>query len=58
MKSLLLKYIMAFFLFGLVTTAKAQIKRPHLLLGANVSYFNPQGSFADKYKFGAGGEIS
>jgi hypothetical protein len=42
----------------LTATGKTQIKRPRLLVAANVSYINPQGSFGDKYKFGAGGEIS
>jgi len=59
MKSALLKSASAIFLICFVAvTGKAQIKRPHLLVSANVSYFNPQGRFADKYKFGAGGEIS
>jgi hypothetical protein len=59
MKSALLKFASVIFLVCLVTvTGKAQIKRPHLLVAANVSYFNPQGNFADKYKLGAGGEIS
>ncbi|MBA2762662.1 MAG: hypothetical protein H0U39_12050 [Segetibacter sp.] len=59
MKSALIQSTAAIFLICFVTvTGKAQIKRPHLLVSANVSYFNPQGQFADKYKFGAGGEIS
>jgi len=37
--------------------AQAKIKRPHVLIGANVSYSNPQSNFANTYKFGVGGEI-
>lgn len=40
-----------------IVSASAQIKRPHLLVGANASYNNPQGSFANTYKFGLGGEV-
>jgi hypothetical protein len=40
-----------------LVSASAQIKRPHLLIGANASYNNPQGSFANTYKFGLGGEV-
>lgn len=59
MKTALLRSTAAFALIWLFNAAtQAQIKRPHLLVGANGSYFNPQGSFSDKYKFGAGGEIS
>jgi len=59
MKTALLKFNGAILLIWLVTaTAGAQIKRPHLLVGANISYFNPQGDFANENKFGAGGEIS
>ncbi len=59
MKSALLKSTPAIFLICFVTiTSTAQIKRPHLLVAVNISYFNPQGKFSDKYKFGAGGEIS
>jgi hypothetical protein len=59
MKTALLKSAASFALILLFTaTAHGQIKRPHLLVGANVSYFNPQGNFANEYKFGVGGEIS
>jgi len=59
MKTALLKSTAAIFLICFAAIAgMGQIKRPHLLVAANVSYFNPQGSFSDKYKFGAGGEIS
>ncbi len=58
MKPAFLKSIAAIFLICFATEGNAQIKRPHLLVAANVSYFNPQGSFSSKYKFGAGGEIS
>ena len=39
-------------------SVKAQSKRPHILIGANIYYANPQGSFSNAYNFGLGGELS
>ncbi len=59
MKTAFLKSAASFALIWLFNAAaQAQIKRPHLLVGANVSYFKPQGNFANENKFGVGGEIS
>jgi hypothetical protein len=58
MKNSLIKAGVATFIISmLATSTEAQIKRPHLLLGANASYYNPQSTFANNYKFGLGGEV-
>jgi len=58
MKNYVLKVAFAL-LIGCVASkaTTAQFKRPHVLIGGNVSYNNPQGNFANLYKFGAGGEV-
>jgi hypothetical protein len=43
---------------GLSVSTHAQVKRPRLLIGANIFYANPQGSFGNAYNFGLGGELS
>lgn len=51
----ILVFLLALFLN---TNAKAQLKRPHILVGANISYATPRGSFSNAYNFGVGGELS
>jgi hypothetical protein len=58
MKNSLIKAGIAVFILNIFAVpTHAQIKRPHLLVGGNASYYNPQGSFANTYKFGVGGEL-
>ena len=43
---------------GLSAGTYAQLKRPRLVIGANILYANPQGSLSNGYNFGIGGELS
>lgn len=41
----------------LISSAKAQIKKPGITLGGNLIYSSPQGHFKETYNDGFGGEI-
>src|SRR4051812_31268272 len=58
-KYCLLPVICSFFLLvvNLVNAQAGLIKKPGVTVGGNLVYSIPQGQFADRFKFGFGGEV-
>ncbi|WP_207496620.1 hypothetical protein [Aridibaculum aurantiacum] len=54
-KTFLIPFFVLSFILSFITV-KAQIQRPGIMLGGNVNYAKPTGSFADQYSYGIGAE--
>lgn len=52
------KLVATVLMLSVSMNATAQLKRPHILIGGNISYANPKASFSEGYNFGIGGELT